>query len=168
MPRILAVAAALLPFLSASPARSQITSRDSSVIALLEQQVEDAVVARNVPFLDSIYAPTFVFKHSTGDLETRAARMAALQQPRSANAPGRMLGRTVDSLDIEVHRDIALSTGRIHIRRAGGEPRWQNYTIRYVRVYVRNATTGRWQLLTHHSFSDAQGPPPPYLPTRRP
>lgn len=157
------VAVLVLLLVGPSATRAQGAAPDSAVIATLEQQIEDASVSRNAAFLDSVYAPTFVFKHSTGDLETRAARMGALRRPMAPDAPGRMLSRKVDSLDVEVHGDVALTTGRIHIRRAAGEPRWQNYTIRYVRLYIRVPKGGRWQLLTHHSLSDAQGAPPPYL-----
>ena len=140
-------------------------STDSATIAALEQRIENALLSRNAAFLDSVYAPTFRFKHSTGNLETRASRMAALRRPAAPDAPGRMLERTVDSLEVEVHGNVALTTGRIHIRRAGGDPRWQNYTIRYVRVYAKTpGSGGRWQLVTHHSTSDAQGAPPPFPP----
>ena len=130
------------------------------MIAQLEQQIEDAVVRRDAEFLDSVYAPSFRFKHATGTLETRDQRMTSLRRPMRPDAPGRMIARVVDSLDVEVHGDIALSTGRIHVRRDGGEARWQNYTVRYVRLWARNPA-GRWQLVTHHSTSDSQGPPSP-------
>lgn len=138
-------------------------SDDSATLARLEQRVEDAVVRRDAAFLDSVYARSFRFRHSTGTLETRDQRMASLRRDMPANAPGRMISRVVDSLEVEVHGDIALSTGRIHVRRAGGEPRWQDYTVRYVRVWARD-TTGRWRLLTHHSTAESQGPPPPLSP----
>ena len=140
-------------------------SADSASIATLEQRIETALVKRDVPFLDSVYAPTFRFKHSTGQLETREERMVDLRRPIAPNATGRVLERTVDSLDVEVHGDIALTTGRIHIRSTSANPHWQDYTIRYVRLYARTtASGGRWQLVTHHSTSDAQGPPPPLRP----
>ena len=136
-------------------------SRDSAAIAALERRIEDAVVRRDAAFLDSAYAPTFRFKHSTGDVETREQRLVSLRAPVAANAPGRTMSREVDSLEVEVHGDVALTTGRIHVVRAGGEARWRNYTVRYARIYTRTGASGRWQLVTHHSTSDAQGPPPP-------
>ena len=142
-------------------------SADSTAIAALEQRIENAMVTRDAAFLDSVYAPTFRFKHSTGTLETRVQRMTSLRRPMPADAPGRMLERTIDSLDVEVLEDIALTTGRIHVRRSGGDPHWQDYTIRYARVYARTRDgAGRWQLATHHSLSDSQGAPPP-VPVRR-
>jgi hypothetical protein len=136
-------------------------SRDSAAIAQLEHRIEAAVVHRDAAFLDSVYAPTFRFKHSTGDLETRAQRLSSLRKPQAPDAPGRTLSRDVDSLEVEVHGNIALTTGRIHVVRDGGDPHWRNYTIRYARMYARPAVGSPWMLVTHHSTSDAQGPPPP-------
>ena len=130
-------------------------SVDSAAIAALEQRIENAVVAREVAFLDSAYAPDFRFKHSTGDLDTRAEWVASVQQSRFDS-------RQVDSLDVELHGDVALTTGRLHVRRRPDDPgwatnpRWREYTVRYARVYVRRA--GRWRLLTHHSTGESFGP----------
>jgi ketosteroid isomerase-like protein len=128
---------------------------DSTAIAALEQRIENAVVAREIAFLDSAYTSDFRFKHSTGDLDTRAQWIASVQRSRFAS-------RQVDSLDVEVHGDIAFTTGRLHVRRSPADPawakdvRWREYTVRYARVYVRRA--GRWHLLTHHSTGESFGP----------
>lgn len=159
---LLVAALEVLPCQAPGPTSAR-ASADSATVARLEQQVEDAVVRRDAAFLDVVYAPSFRFKHATGTLETRDARMANLRRPIPPDAPGRMVARRVDSLEVEVHGDVALSTGRIHVLRDGGEPRWQNYTVRYVRLWSRSAT-GHWQLLTHHSTSDSQGPPAPISP----
>lgn len=142
------------------PARAA-SSGDSAAIAALERRVEAAVLHRDAAVLDSIYAPTFRFKHSTGALETRAQLLSALRKPL---APGtsRMISRDLDSLDVEVHADVALTTGRIHVVRDGGGPPWQNYTVRYARVYVRADARSPWRLLTHHSTNETQGAPPPF------
>jgi ketosteroid isomerase-like protein len=132
-------------------------SGDSAAIASLERRTENAVVARDIAFLDSAYTSDFRFKHSTGDLDTRAEWIASVQRSRFAS-------RQVDSLDVEVHGDVALTTGRLHVRRSPADPgwakdpRWREYTVRYARVYVRRA--GRWRLLTHHSTGESFGPLP--------
>ena len=152
-----------LPLLIATTAivRAQAPAAgDSAMIAALEQRIEDAVTRRDAAFLDSVYAPTFRFKHSTGTMETREQRMASLRRAMPTDAPGRFIARVVDSLDVEVHGDVALTTGRIHVRRDGGDPRWRDYTVRYARVYRRSGPHERWQLLTHHSTAETQGPPP--------
>jgi len=124
---------------------------DSAAITALEQQVERATAHGDVAALDSIYAPSFVFTHSTGTRESREQRLAALRA-RS----GVVHARELDSLDIDVHGDVALTTGRIHVRQESASPRWRDYTIRYARVYVRR--DGRWRLLTHHSTGESVGP----------
>ena len=141
----------LLALAVAAPALAQ---SDSAAIAALELRVEDATLRRDVGFLDSVYAPTFRFKHATGNLEDRAARMANLGR---VLRPGqsRMLSRTLDSLDVEVHGDVALTTGRIHVTREHRDPAQRAYTVRYARIYVRR--DGRWLLLTHHSTGETRG-----------
>ncbi len=101
--------------------QARTTSADSSAIARLERRIEDAVVRRDAEFLDAVYAPSFRFKHSTGDLETRADRLARLRRPEPDDTPGRTIARDVDSLEVEVHGDVALTTGRIHVVSDGGE-----------------------------------------------
>ena len=136
-----------------APALTQVAaaSGDSAVVAALERSIEQATMRGDVAYLDSVYAPSFRFKHSTGTLEERGQRLAALRARRDT-----VFARDLDSLDVEVHGDIALTTGRIHVRQQSSDPRWREYTIRYVRVYVRRA--GRWQLLTHHSTGERFGP----------
>lgn len=151
MIRMRAPAILVLATLAVLPAEAQRTTvSDSAQIVALEQRIEDAVVRRDTTFLESVYAPTFRFKHATGQLEDRAWRMQALRTPpRQGRGSAQMVERRVDSLDVEVHGDVALSTGRIHIKRDGPPSPNRDYTIRYARVYVRR--DGRWQLLTHHS-----------------
>ena len=132
-------------------AQSRAVSGDSAALAALEHRVEQATLRADVPFLDSVYAPSFRFKHSTGNLEQRAARLAGLA---ARTAP--VFARDLDSLDVEVHGDVALTTGRVHVRQESADPKWREYTIRYARVYIRRA--GRWQLLTHHSTGESFGP----------
>lgn len=149
MSRMRAPAIVVLATLAALPAEAQrTTASDSAQIVVLEQRVEDAVVQRNTLFLARVYAPTFRFKHSTGQLEDRAQRMQAMRTPPRPGS-AQVIERRVDSLDVEVHGDVALTTGRIHIKRDGPPSPNRDYTIRYARIYVRR--DGRWQLLTHHS-----------------
>jgi hypothetical protein len=165
MLRTLSLSLALLPLVAQAQAGgrrlpAEVSShRDSAIIARLEQRIETGVVRRDVAFLDSVYAPSFRFKHSTGDVETRAQRLASLRTPQVSGAPGRTVSRDVDSIEVEVHGNVALTTGRIHVVRNGGDLHWQNYTIRYVRIYARAAAAPPWRLVTHHSTSDAQGAP---------
>lgn len=123
-----------------------------AAISRLEVRVEEAHRTGDVAFLDSVYAPTFRFVHSTGEIEERAQRLAALSSPEVV--PVR---RGVDSLNVDVHGDVALSTGRIHVIAEDDDSQWREYTVRYARVYALRG--GRWRLLTHHSTGLSFGPP---------
>ena len=131
------------------------TAPDSADLARIEYRLEEAHRVGNTAFLDSVYAVTFRFKHYTGELELRSERLAALGKLRQPTTR-----RDLDSLDIELHDDIALTTGRVRVRQDDEELMWRDYTVRYARVYVFR--DGRWQLLTHHStgltFADADKP----------
>jgi mannose-6-phosphate isomerase-like protein (cupin superfamily) len=135
-------------FAARGDAQRPAATADSAQIAALEQQIEDAVVRRDTTFLERAYAPTFRFKHSSGVLEDRGIRIQSMRAVPRAGA-SQMVERRVDSIDVEVHGDLALSTGRIHIRRNGAWSPTRDYTIRYARIYARGA--GGWQLVTHHS-----------------
>jgi ketosteroid isomerase-like protein len=146
---LLAALAALLPGALIAQGAGPSAHADSLALAGLEARVEAAVVRHDVAFLEGVYAPDFRFKHSTGLLQSREQWLAAL-----ARTP--YTSREVDSLDVEVHDDVALTTGRVHVRSATDDPKWREYTVRYARVYVRHG--GRWRLLTHHSTGESFGP----------
>ena len=133
----------------AQAAQSAADSAAAAEIAGLEHRVETAVARggpADIAFLDSVYATDFRFKHATGQTQDRVQWLALV---RGRLARGTV--RDVDSLDVELHGDVALSTGRIHVQREPGAPgsRPARYTIRYARVWARRG--GRWRLLTHHS-----------------
>jgi uncharacterized protein DUF4440 len=130
-------------------------SHDSATIAGLEQRIEAAVVRRDAALLDSVYASTFRFTHSTGNVQTRAQLLASLRAPQAPDAPGRTISRDIDSVEVDVHGNVALTTGRIHVVRQRGD-----YTIRYARIYARSATAAPWMLITHHSTGETPGAPP--------
>jgi hypothetical protein len=133
---------------NAQPARASV---DSATVADLEYRVESAMLRRNAAFLDSVYAPGFRFKHAGDRLQTREDIIQALRAPRPS-----ALARDLDSLDVEIHGDVALTTGRIHVRTSSDDVALREYTVRYARVYVRR--DGRWRLLTHHTTGQSTGP----------
>lgn len=122
---------------------------DSITLAALEQKLEDAVVRRDVAFLDSIWSPTFRFTHAGGTVQSRSELLAEFRR-RPAATGGRTLARKVDSVGVEIHPNVAVTTGRIHVRRAS-EAVISVYTIRFIRVYERRAG-GQWQQLSHHTL----------------
>lgn len=145
------VFAALVLLPSAVPGQASSATADSAEIAALEHRVEQATLRGDVAYLDSVYAPSFRFTHSTGEIEERGPRLATLRERKT-----KVFARDLDSLMVEVHGDVALTTGRIHVRQESTDPKWRDYIIRYARVYTRRG--GRWQLLTHHSTGESSHP----------
>jgi hypothetical protein len=100
--------------------------------------------------LDLIYSDSFIFTHSTGDVETKSDWLATL---RSGD---KYTGRSVDQIEVELHDDVAVTQGRIHTMSDSSDPRWREYSIWYIRIYARE--DGRWQLLSHRSIREETGP----------
>lgn len=140
-----------LPSVAAqSTASAKMTSGDSATLVRLEQQIEDAIRHRDLVFLDRAYAPGFRVKHSEGFLQSRSSWLTSARTVRYR-------ARRVDSLDVEVHGDVALVTGRLYVLPESSDPKFAGVTVRYVRLYRRGAAG--WQQLTHHSTKQTFGPP---------
>ncbi len=162
--RLFSLALAASPMFAASCGRPSAVnslvavSGDSATIAAIEQRREDASVRGDVAFLEQLYSPSFRFTHFGGRSESRDEVLSAM---RERLRPGvvltvRTLSRTIDSLRVEVHGNVALTSGRIHVRREGGNPEQREYVVRYVRVYGRSKAG--WQLLTHRSVGETRIP----------
>ena len=124
-------------------------------IRALEQKVETATLGADASFLENVYASDFRFTHGnsrllgTRSVSNKTETLQALQ-------PGRFISRDLDSVDVEPHGDVALTTGRILVRTTSKDPELREYTIYYVRVYQRR--DGRWQLLSHRTVREVSGP----------
>lgn len=143
----------------ASQSVSKAAQSDTAVLASLEQQIENAIVHQDTVFLSSIFVPTFQWTHNGNNRETRAHFLSSVHREPPPVSVGRTVSRTVDSIMVEVHDDVALTTGRIHVTRTGGTI-FQDFTIRYVRVYQRRSRSEPWHLVTHRAIALTQGPPP--------
>src|SRR5262245_27815447 len=99
---------------NARPAASTASAHDTSEEVLaFERAIEAAVVRGDVAFVDAATAPTFTFTHGDGwttggaplRVDTRADWVATV-----AKAP--YASRVLDSVNTEVHGDIAITDGR--------------------------------------------------------
>lgn len=117
----------------------------------LENAVAAAVLSADLEFLDGVYADDFRFSHSTGDVDTKSSWIELLREN-----PGYYTERRVDRIDVEMHGNVALTAGRIHSRTTSTDPRWQEYSIWYIRFYEKQ--DGQWRLLSHRSIREEQGP----------
>ena len=119
----------------------------------IERELAAAVLHVDLAILERTYADDFRFTHSTGNVQTKAEWLRDLRSGETSYT-----ARSIDSIEVELHDDVAITTGRIHARIDSSDPRWKAYTVWYVRVYAERG--GRWQLLSHRTVREQTGPLP--------
>jgi ketosteroid isomerase-like protein len=117
--------------------------KDSELLLSINAQMEEAVVKKNIPFLEKHLAEDFVFTHGTGYVDDKASWIKSVSNPNS-----RFLSRVQDSTAVELHGDIVLAIGKIEIVRKDKDKEVA-YGIRYIRVYRKNKNV--WQMISHRS-----------------
>lgn len=83
----------------------------------IENALAAAVVDSDIAVLDSTYAEDFVFTHSDGRVDTKENWLNDLR-----NNDQIYVSRSIDSIEVELHGDIAITTGRIHIKTELDDP----------------------------------------------
>jgi ketosteroid isomerase-like protein len=126
------------------------SSGDRAVLAL-DQRVADAVVRGDTAYVDSMTGDDFVMVH--GDAWTHGG------QPLLTDGKQSLLQRTAtkyydvldfDSVQAELHGDVAITHGRYVAHTTGGnDPNRAWFSVRYERVYARR--DGGWQYLSHRT-----------------
>ena len=119
-------------------------------VLTFEKQMEAAVVRGDVAFLDKICDRDFSFTHGDGwttggaplRVENRARWLASISK-----AP--YLFRELDSVQVELHGDIAITYGRYRARYKPGNPEQREFIVWSERVYARR--NGGWQFLSHRT-----------------
>ncbi|MBN8652782.1 MAG: nuclear transport factor 2 family protein [Cytophagales bacterium] len=114
-------------------------AQDEQHLLDFEKQIEAAVVAADLSFLQKAYADDFRFKHGTGHIDTKGTWLKDVEKNK-----GKFVSRNVDKSEAELHGDIGITQGTITVTRTES-----SYTIHYVRVYrkVGNA----WELFMHRT-----------------
>ncbi len=86
-----------------------------------------------------------------GGLAGGAARPAPAAAGRGwlASLAGRYSLREVDSQQIELHGDVAITMGRVRARSGAADNPPRAFSFWYVRVYAHR--DGRWQYLSHRT-----------------
>ena len=156
--------AVLLLFVLVMPACSNNSSNNADAdadeaairnLVDLERKVIAAALALDFDTLDEIYAEDFVNTHTSGVVDTKASWIETLKEiQRTGN--GRYTALRVAPIEVEMHGSIAITSGRVHAKSESNNPRWQEYTIWYVRVYEMQ--DGHWRLLSHRSIREESGP----------
>ena len=148
------LAAVALLVEGASPSAAQVPpssveEEEGAKVLALERQIEAAVLRADVAFLNEVCATDFTYTHGDGwitggpvlGVDTRADWLASLA--------GRYSLREVDSQQIELHGDVAITMGRVRARSGAADNPPRAFSFWYVRVYAHR--DGRWQYLSHRT-----------------
>jgi len=146
-PRPLAAgqAAAAIP-LKAAPDQSAAAAE----VLAFEREMEAAVVRGDVAWLDRAIPADFSFTH--GDGWTTGGKPIRVDDRASwlTSIAGRpYLSRDLDSVQVEMHGDVAITYGRYVARNRTGAPDRQQFDVWFERVYVKR--NGQWQYLSHRT-----------------
>ena len=118
-------------------------------VLALERRMEEAVLHADVAFLDGVLAEDFTYTHGDGwttggeilGVDTREEWLASLD--------GRYSQREVDSQQVEMHGDVAVTMGRLRARSGGPAAEQRSFSFWYVRVYAQR--DGEWKYLSHRT-----------------
>lgn len=118
-------------------------AQDEQHLLDFEKQIEAAVVAADISFLQKAYADDFRFKHGTGHIDSKSTWLKDVEKNK-----GKFVSRNVDKSEAELHGDIGITQGTITVTRTD-----TSYTIHYVRVYRRVGNT--WELFMHRTVQES-------------
>ena len=121
-------------------------NKDSLGIELdrLNQEIDNAVIEKNIAFLQTHYADDFVFTHGTGVVDDKQQWLASVRNPASV-----FVSRRHDSTTVEIHNDVAIVTGKLLVIRRDSS-KTVNYGLRYVRVFRKENEL--WQMISHRTI----------------
>lgn len=112
----------------------------------LNRLVDHSVVKKDTATLKRLYADDFYFLHATGRVDSKTSWLRSVGNPNNI-----MASREHDSIDVELHGNIALVAGTLTVRFPPTSTR-QPYAVRYIRLYALRPQG--WQLLSHRSTGE--------------
>ena len=84
-------------------------------VRALEFSLESAVVLADLETLERLHAEDFTFIHSTGRIDTKESWLGRIRSGESS-----FRRRTLSDLDVEMHDDVAVTSGRIEVETGSG------------------------------------------------
>ena len=111
------------------------------VLRNLDQEIDNAISDKNGAALERILAEDFIYTHSNGKSQDKAAFIAGVVN--RDNPPPR---RPLNDQQVELHGDIAVTRGNLDI--VYNDDR-TNLFMRYVRVYRQK--DGGWEPFSHRT-----------------
>jgi len=134
---------------SSSPVIRAVSDPATELIAF-EKEMEAAVVRGDVTFLSRVCTSDFIFTHGDGWTTGRPPlRVENKTQWLKAVGEAPYLSRNLDSVQVELHGDVAITIGKYRARYKVGAPGRTTFTVWFERVYVRR--DGRWQFMSHRT-----------------
>ena len=137
-----------------APAPSAADAVKIAEVLALEKQMEAAVVRGDVAFLDRILSDDFLFTHGDGWTDGGAplkvdTKASWLEYVRKQPLP--YVYRELDSVQVELHGDIALTIGRYYYlpRTNAPAPATSHLYVWFERVYQKQ--NGQWKHLSHRT-----------------
>ena len=115
----------------------------------LERRIEAAVLGADTAFLDEVLASDFTYTHGDGWTTGGAVRGVDHRAEWLASLAGRYSRREVDSQQVELHGDVAITMGRVRARSGGPPDAQRAFSFWYVRVYALR--DGGWEYLSHRT-----------------
>jgi hypothetical protein len=125
-------------------------------VLAFEKACDDAAVRGDAAFLKRALSDSFIMTHGDGwttggmpiKVDTKATWLAYIsQQPPPYNY------RNLDSVQVEVHDDIALTVGRYRYKPRSNSPNPSagHLYVWFERVYAKR--NGQWQFLSHRTVN---------------
>ena len=141
----------LLALLLLGPGQAFGSDDDRTQLIAIEMAISAAVVNLDFDTMDRTYAEDFVFYHSTGVIEGKDEWIRKLR-----NGEAVYTARIIDSIEVDFHGDTAITSGRIHLKTKSEDPKRQEFTVWYYRIYEKR--DNRWQMVSHRSLHEEFGP----------
>lgn len=136
------VTAALLPFTSGQAEQESTNNNSEQEVRQMIEKYRTALLRRDIPTLEKIWADDYVFVNASGEVLTKAQRLANL---KSAATSFESI-KEEENLTVRVYQNSSVATSRVTIKgQYSGQPTSGQY--RSTHVWVKGPTG--WQLVSN-------------------
>ncbi|HUI81867.1 MAG TPA: nuclear transport factor 2 family protein [Bryobacteraceae bacterium] len=129
---------------------STVTSAEVTEVLAFEQALEAAIVRGDVAYVDRASAPDLSFTH--GDGWTNGGKPLLVDDRKAflKRVENRQYNvRDLDSVEVEMHGDIAITHGRYLAQNRTGDSNRSWFSVWFERVYEKR--DGRWLFVSHRT-----------------
>ncbi|MEE8116959.1 MAG: nuclear transport factor 2 family protein [Gemmatimonadales bacterium] len=142
---------AIVGLLTTLTTSTEAQSRSASDVIAFERRIENAVLTADVVFLDRVCSNDFTYTHGDGWTTGGAPLGVETKSEWLASLPGRYSLREVETQHVEIHGNVAITTGHVRARTGPAAAVQREFSFWYVRVYERR--DGQWRYLSHRTVS---------------